>query len=281
MIRKNSLLRLATSFSFGNTVRFAVSAILDETVRDYKGRLAELKGRYEGQRCFIMGNGPSLNNMDLSMFENEIVWGSNKCFLLFDRIKWRPKFYVGVDTRVIPDIREPIHRVERELPQTTFFFPLTFRLKGVLRSRENVYWFNKKPRNPAAGPLGKFTPDASSRVFSAATVSISMMQLAAYLGFSHLYLIGCDTNYTIPATVRTEGKAHQLVSTKNDDPNHFSADYFGAGSKWHPPDQEKMMEHYQWAKEACDQLGVQVSNATVGGKLEVFPRVDYLRILQN
>ena len=36
-----------------------------------------------------------------------------------------------------------------------------------------------------------------------------------------------------------------------------------------------MLLHYEQSRRVCDSLGVQVLNATVGGKLEVFPRVDY------
>ena len=36
-----------------------------------------------------------------------------------------------------------------------------------------------------------------------------------------------------------------------------------------------MIQHYAWAREAFAPRGVNIVNATVGGKLEVFPRVDY------
>ena len=58
-----------------------------------------------------MGNGPSLNKMDLSLFKSEYVWASNRAYLLFDRIKWRPSYYVAVDKRVIPDNYEEINSI--------------------------------------------------------------------------------------------------------------------------------------------------------------------------
>jgi len=52
--------------------------------------------------------------------------------------------------------------------------------------------------------------------------------------------------------------------------------YFGKNVKWHDPGVERMIENYQSAKIVCDRLGIEVINATVGGNLEVFPRVNYL-----
>ena len=43
--------------------------------RDSIERLAALKDIHKGQRCFIMGNGPSLKNTDLSKLRNEITFG--------------------------------------------------------------------------------------------------------------------------------------------------------------------------------------------------------------
>jgi len=63
-----------------------------------------------------------------------------------------------------------------------------------------------------------------------------MLQLAVYLGFNPIYLIGCDTTYSIPSTVQKVDKVgDKLISTHDDDPNHFSSKYFGKGSKWHNP----------------------------------------------
>jgi len=117
------------------------------------------------------------------------------------------------------------------------------------------------------------------------TVTITMMQLAYHLGFDEIYLIGCDTSYTVPNTVVQEGPALStgeglfLTSTADDDPNHFDPTYFGRDRAWHQPKVEDMIGHYQQCKAVLDELGVAVFNATVGGQLEVFPRVDYRDVL--
>jgi len=124
-----------------------------------------------------------------------------------------------------------------------------------------------------------FSDDIVTKVSDVRTVTIAALQLAVHLGFNPIYLIGCDTSYVVPASVEGDATSIDgLVSTQDDDPNHFDSSYFGKDRKWHVPHPERMIYHYSQAKAACDQLGVSVYNATVGGRLEVFPRVDYLEL---
>ncbi len=267
---------LASPARYKSLMAKGLLSLEDKNLRQMKMRLRALRGRYAGQRCFVMGNGPSLNKMDLALFKDELVWGTNKCYLLFDRIDWRPSFYVAVDVRVVPDIAETIMSMTQEYPRTGFFFPLHFRVERTLTSRDNIYWYKEAWRGMDARPERLFTRDASAWVSQVASVTVAALQLAVYLGFNPIYLIGCDTSYNVSQTVRRDcSNPDGLLSTANDDMNHFDPHYFGTGSKWHEPHVERMIFHYQQAKTVCDTLGVRVLNATVGGQLEVFPRVDY------
>lgn len=254
--------------------------LTDPTVLFMRSRLEKLGGAYAGQRCFIMGNGPSLNQMNLNLFENENVWGSNRCYLLFDRVNWRPRFYVAVDKRVVPDNAIEIDSLSRQLPNSLFFYPVSFRYNRTLHSAKNVYWYNEISLSDHNLPYSMFSKNPSELVYSVRTVTVAMLQLAVYLGFNPIYLIGCDTSYTVPKTVQHEnGDSDKLIST-DADPNHFDSAYFGAGKKWHNPHVDRMIFHYEQAKKVCDELGVKVYNATVGGNLEVYPRVNYLELFE-
>lgn len=252
----------------------------DPSVLFMHSRLRKMRGMYTGQRCFIMGNGPSLNKMDLNIFQKEFVWGSNRCYLLFDRISWRPKFYVAVDTRVVPDNADEINALSQKMPNCSFFFPVHFRYQRILNSSKNVYWYQENSLNEKKLPYSMFSTNAANFIYSVRTVTVAMLQLAVYLGFNPIYLIGCDTNYTVPKTVQYENEdANKLISTEHD-LNHFDPRYFGAGKKWHEPHVERMIFHYEQAKKVCDEINVQVFNATIGGNLEVFPRVNYQELFE-
>ena len=254
----------------------------DPNVRTLSARLGALRGAYRGKRCVIMGSGPSLNHMDLECLRGEYVWGVNKCYLLFDRLSWRPAFYVAVDRRVVPDISSQLMELVHGLGDTRFFFPVHFRFDGMLASGSNVYWYVERLGSPGDGSCVGFTDDAARWVSPVRTVTVAALQLAVHLGFNPIYLIGCDTSYAVGSSVRRDvDDPDRLTSTVDDDFNHFDPSYFGAGSQWHEPHVERMIEHYTLSKRACDALGVEVLDATVGGKLTVFPKVDYETVFRD
>jgi len=245
----------------------------DEMVRTRAKRLLALRNSFTGNRCFIMGNGPSLNHMNLNLLTYEYVWGSNRCYLLFDRIEWRPKFYVAMDKRVVPDNREQINNLPGLLPSTLFFYPVEFRRKDILRSFSNVYWYDEKPLRLDMNklPEGTFSTDAANGVFASFTVTISALQLAVYLGFNPIYLIGCDTSYSRQVSINVDDSyPDRLTATDNNDRNHFDPGYYGLGKKYHEPHVARMLFHYHEARLVCEASGVNIYNATVGGNLEEY-----------
>ncbi len=263
-------------YETGQELKWAWNSYADQSLRRCRLRLASLKGKYRGHRCFIMGNGPSLNATPLNKLSDEYVWGVNRCYLLFDRISWRPTFYSAVDTRVVPDNAEEINALFTALTTTTFFFPLKFRVERILNSAANTYWYNEISISDKCLPDGHFSTNVPRLVRSARTVTIAAMQVAVHLGFNPIYLIGCDTAYKVPKTSHFEDKdQHLIVATHDDDCNHFTSDYFGSGKKYHQPHPERMVFGYEQANRACNRLGIQIFNATVGGELEVFPRIEF------
>ena len=251
--------------------------------------LLKLKDRHKGKRCFVVGNGPSLNQMDLNKLEGEYVFCTNAFFLMFPRISWRPQYFTCVDTRVLPDRAEGIIKMHEENPDMVLLFPqrvLNHETKEVARAidiippAKNRFYFNQVVPNQNDLPFSAFSIEAHNHVVQPYTVTVTALQLAVHLGFDEIYLIGCDTNYVVPDTVLKEGNDPKLgkflfTSTKDDDPNHFCPEYFGQGRKWHNPQVHNMIWHYEMAHEATALYGRHVYNATVGGKLEVFPRVDF------
>lgn len=249
--------------------------------------LSQFHNKHAGERCFVVGNGPSLNKTPLSLLNGETVFASNACFLLFDRIGWRPSYYSCVDTRVLCDRAADIDWMLSTHPEMTAFLPAViaphddsgnrFDTRSAIPPAAGRFYFNEKPNSEINPPESMFSLDIDRVVFQPYTVTITLLQLAAYMGFAEIYLIGCDTSYTVPTTVESSGRQVDgigvlLTSTADDDANHFDPTYFGQGRQWHHPQVDKMITHYSWAKKALAGSGSTVYNATVGGKLEVFPR---------
>ena len=240
---------------------------------DSRAALRAMKDRYRGERIFVIGNGPSLNRTPLHLLEDEYTFGVNRIYLLFDRISWRPTFYTTVDWRVASDCAYEIN----ELQGMHLFFPERFR--GLLRDGDDVTWYwNDRHRHPTEQG---FASDASLGIRGAGSVTGAAIQLAFHLGFDPIYLIGCDVTYSVPDTVIQEGPDQfgngvglYLTSTRDDDTNHFDKRYFGVGKRWHDPNVKRMIEGFEQCRDGAERHGRRILNATAGGNLEVFERVD-------
>lgn len=120
--------------------------------------------------------------------------------------------------------------------------------------------------------IPKFSKLIYENVYSGQTVTYTNFQIASYLGFKKIYMIGMDFDYVKPAHVIESGN---IWLSTGDDPNHFHKDYFGSGKRWKDPQLDQVLRNYKNAHKFFQEQEVEIYNATVGGKLEEFPRVDF------
>ena len=218
--------------------------------------LSLLKDRHRGKRCFILGNGPSLRQTDLTRLRGEFTFGLNRIYLLFPELGFPTTYLVTVNRLVIDQCAGELAAVP-----ALKFLPWTTR-RQFSSVAETVYI-----RTYCAKP--HFSGHVNQSIWSGATVTFVAMQLAYHMGFSEVILVGVDHSFT------TQGKPHAAVVSRGDDPNHFSPNYFGKGFKWQLPDLETSEIAYRMAKLAFESDGRRIVDATIGGKLTVFQRMDY------
>lgn len=240
---------------------------------DYE-RLLAFKNRYKGERCFIIGNGPSLNTLDLTKLKNEFTFAVNGIFYKKDEMGFDPTFYVVEDSSVMKENIDAIRAYNAKHK----FFPTIYR--SLHPAGENVQFFLMNrgfyERESASFCVPRFSVDAARRVFCGQSVTHINLQMAYYFGFSKVYLIGMDFSYVIPSSAIVKG---DLIISTEDDPNHFHPSYFGAGKSWKDPRLSRVKLNYEVARDMFAAAGREVINATNGGNLSVFPRASYDKIV--
>lgn len=228
----------------------------------------------------MIGNGPSLNRIDMSRLKSEITFGSNRVYQGFEKWGFGFTYWSIEDMLVAEDIADEWTREMIGSPRyaTTVFVPQD--LMHHVRHRVSHYEdrcvqinFVRKEYYPSIFP---FSNDPSE-VMWGGTVTYLLLQLAAIMGCDPIILLGIDFNYTIPRSIRHLGEG-RLMSTE-DDLNHFFPEYFGKGRKWHDPHLPRMRVAYLSAEKASRKLGFRIYNATPGTKLRVIPRIDYSKAL--
>jgi len=250
---------------FCRTVRYR-AARANIFLTENEKLIAFYKDYHKGERAFILGNGPSLNLCDLELLQGEIVFGVNSIFLNYENMGFHPTYYVVEDVFVAEDRAKEIN---------SYHGPVKFfgnYLKYCLADSGRTLWLNVRFRYDDYPGFPHFSRDARRNVWTGGTVSYICMQLAYYMGFSEVHLVGFDHSYTIPGNAKVSGT--EILST-SDDPNHFHPDYFGKGYRWHDPMVDRMEVAYRRAKEEFELAGRRIYNATEGGRLEIFERVSY------
>lgn len=238
--------------------------------------LAKLKDRYKGERCFIIGNGPSLNHCDMSLLRDEYTFGVNGIFYKTDELDFMPYFYVVEDGHVIDDNLARINEFEAKLK----FFPSIYKSK-IAQAPNTLFFsadlgFYRKSSDSYCQP--RFSHDFSKVAFAGQSVTFLNLQLAYYLGFEMVYLIGMDFSYEIPKSAIVRGRS---IESTDDDPNHFHPDYFGKGKKWHDPLLDRVALNYALAKDVYEEDGRNIYNASHGGELEIFERADFSSLFEK
>jgi hypothetical protein len=225
--------------------------------------LKRYKDRYIGKRCFIIAMGPSLTMEDLEKLKNEITFGMNSICKIFDQTDFRPTYYGIQDCLVYKDLNsyiknsysgkdnvfvsDRIKRNFRDLDKNWKVFPLNTAYNAYNR------WFHNKFSV-------KISDDIYKIVYDGFSITISLLQIAMYMGFKEIYLIGADCNFQRDNLhfVNHEGSVDTTLNTAA----------------------ERNLAGYKAAKQYADSNNIKIYNATRGGMLEIFERVNLDEILE-
>jgi hypothetical protein len=225
-------------------------------------KIKKYKDIHKDKRCFIVCNGPSLTYRDLEMLKGEISFSMNSIIKGFDKTDWRPTYY-GIQDRFAYEelqdymysddnltlfIADMIEKRKYKIPVNAVLFPL---------SRYKHYAFLSEVKYST-----KFSENPNALVYDGYTITYSLLQIAVYMGFKEIYLLGCDCYY--PAD---PGKQH-FIDSGRVDPNFSTL-----------PD--RMICAYKEAKKYADTHSISIYNATRGGMLDVFERVSLESVLEN
>lgn len=235
-------------------------------IHDNERQIAKLRNKHIGERCFIIGNGPSLNHCDLTKLKNEFTFGVNAIYTNIDNMGFTPNYYFVEDIFVAEDRKDEIN----EFRGSKKFFGNY--LNYCIHSNDDVYWINVRFRYDLYKNFPHFSTNILREAWTGGTVTYLNLQLAYYLGFKQVYMVGFDHSYSIPKDVKVDGTE---ILSLGDDINHFNKDYFGKGKRWHDPMVDRMELSYIKAKRYYEADDREIFNATVGGHLEIFDRVDY------
>lgn len=236
-----------------NNIDLDVAQMNEIFYKPWSEQISTLKGCLKDKRIFIIATGPSLRKEDLEKLhiENEVTMSMNGIIYLLEQVKWKPQFYVASDGIMIREYEANMDIVEA-LSETKKIFSDNYLEFWEREHDEKYYCFHQQQQ-----PYNiEFSEECEKQVFSGSTVVYACLQLAVYMGVSEIYLLGCDFSFS---------------NNMDDAQNHC----YNKPTKGYVFDFDNVKRAYEKAKEYAEAHGVVIKNATRGGKLEVFERVDF------
>jgi hypothetical protein len=245
-------------------------------------RNAMFRDKHRGKRCFVIGTGRSLRTQNLAPLSNEITFVVNE-FCQHPLVgAWQPTYYSLIDPGLF-DLEEPSNVVFfRELRQrvwnSTFFVPIYYHgpldtrglieREGILGSASVFYVALDQPHSRERS----FEVDLTGFVHSVWNVVQLNILVALFMGCSPIVLLGLD---------------HDWLASRSETNHFYTKDILRWTLNRRPPQyqdrsyralmerQLQLWHHYETLAMIAAQRGITIMNATAGGFLDVYPRVDF------
>lgn len=226
----------------------------------YNPALEKFKDKHLGEKCFVIATGPSLRFDDLERLRQEkiVCFSVNGIFKGFGQTKWRPNYYMLGDpagTIIWHDDLLSLDVKEKFIADIAWNYTKDEEQDNM--NKWHIEWDLETGSNP------EFSADFARVSYLGHTIIYEgVLQLAVYMGFKEIYLLGADCcNYQDPKK------------------KHFISNYDSRESA--SLDINNIILAYQAAKDYADAHGIKIYNATRGGALEIFERVDFDSLFNN
>lgn len=210
---------------------------------------SDLEGKHTGETGIVIGNGPSLRDIPVHFLVKYPTFGTNRIYL---RNGFSPTYYVCVNPLVASQYLVDIQNMAGPIKFVTDQFA------GQIA--------DALPLHSVGTPIFSYHPDV--RIYEGFTVTYVCLQLAYWMGFSRILLVGLDHFY------KFQGKPNEEKVMAGEDPNHFSSEYF-QGARWNNPDLQRSESSYYMARTVFEANGRQIINCSTKTACEVFPQATW------
>lgn len=224
--------------------------------------IKELKDSHKGERCFIVATGPSLTFEDLNLIKTEYSFGMNSCVLALDKTEWTPNI-IGIQDEFVYNkiektlLKEAQQKLKNKIIVSNLLAeicPSARKFKQFPLHNLDHRYDRKKTREI------KFSDDCYKIIYDGYSIVFSILQLAVYMGFKKIYLLGCDCNYN---------------QKKKNFIDHGAIDPYASIMG------NRLIYVHSLFYKFAQAHNIQVFNCTRGGMLEIYPRMRLEDVINN
>ena len=235
---------------------------------------------------YIIGNGPSLNKIDVSRLKGKDTISFNRAFIAYKDWGFYPKYYMTADKIVLENIKENIKELIESSPIERFFLPVWS--EKYFGNSDKISYLNFRGSwIPGRRIWGK----KFSRLSLIANVGATSVPVLKILGYRNIIILGTDCNYVeeniknVNIEYNPDDKSGRKIvfrSSGDDDPNHFRSDYFGKGTEYSKPQQMNHFKGWEFIAKMMKKQKVNIILCSPGSRLtSLFPEADFNSIIEK
>jgi len=245
---------------------------------DLFGQNEKFKELHNGERIFIIGNGPSIQKTNLLKLQTEKKMVVSNFYLNKDKDMIKPDYYCFTQFPQNNIWNEAfkisyLNEIGKKGGNPQFFFNISEK-----RYIEQCRCFDDKNVNYMY--LSNLNEsfyeeiDLTEKIMEGRSVSIDCLQWAIYMGFKEIYLVGIEHSEIITGQYDYFYERKESV-TGDKDPTvsdtgkmlwKFQTVLHAIDGLW---------RQYETLKAIAESKNIKIYNATKGGILDVFERIDY------
>ena len=282
--------------NYRRNIQYYIKWLFDKNLRTEMSRNKMFMNAYNGKRCFVLGNGPSLKHYDLTKLSEEYVFTVNN-MMTTDYFKVvKPNFHLFFDPKFFSfffhlnpkndDEKNKMKSIRKSLEQYPKMVCFSsYRLKSIFiklfPSLNSHYLFNNKIYTSSlkkTSILHRNTP-AFQNVITYA------INIALYMGFEEIYLLGVDMTgfleYYEHNAIKDQG-GHFYDKTQDDlEKQSKFRDKNRIDNEFYLKNFGKTFEHLKIMQKDVLAKNAKLFNASQHGAIDFLPRVDYESIFSK
>jgi len=240
----------------------------------FQSRISEFYNLHKDKRIFMLANGPSLKNVDLSILKNEIIIGCNGIYKLTDKYNLEIDYFFCEDEVQLELRANDLKKIKAKYKFSAIYNAhlvkdfknwIFYYVPRCLGEKHNKYYWNEL--------YPQFSKDFASIVHQGNTITFMMLQFAFFLGVKEVYILGLDYNYGKlnkffkPGNIKITKENYNLVKEC-----HFDENYYKIGDHMGVPNLEDQKKAFQIADKVFNENGKKIINLNEKSGLDIFEK---------
>ena len=227
------------------------------------------------ETIIVMGNGPSLADIDLTSLDNFDTFGLNSAYRAYERLNWYPTYHGCFDYVVTESHKDNfVKLIESGNIKKCFYI-------SKISDSPKMQYVNLQPYgttnrwNCKIEDFDSFHDNGNSGANACST--------AVCMGYKRIILLGVDCNYVefIDGSQK-DGPGLVIKETPNKNPNYWFDDYQQKGDKYNVPrGTDFHMPTWNMLAYKAANAGIEIINCSPTSALQCFRNMPLKEALEN